>query len=140
MTSIPAVTGLIDNHKQPEYTGENRCVLCVVVNLAIAIILVAILVSTAPFSWPTTGILAMATFALFATAIYLRWYLVPGTSQLTETYLPDSHLKRFDHHAGRPASIPLCRSRRPHLRGPRRRLRRLSRRDTSRTVGAHLAQ
>jgi hypothetical protein len=75
--------------RQPEYTGENRCVPCTVVNLAIA---VAASVGVAVVSLPA----AVAVFAVSAAAIYFRGYLIPGTPTLTKRYFPDSVLRLFD--------------------------------------------
>lgn len=77
--------------RQPEYTGENRCVPCTVINVAIAIVasaLVAILAVP----------LAALVFGASLLAIYLRGYLVPGTPTLTKRYLPDRVLALFDTH------------------------------------------
>jgi len=80
---------LADRLRQPEYIGENRCTPCTVVNVVIAAALSLLL----GVAWPP---LAPVSFALFAGAIYLRGYLVPGTPTLTKTYLPDRVLRWFD--------------------------------------------
>lgn len=86
----------IDRLRRPEYTGENRCVPCTVVNLLIALVLaVAIGLSLPWSSAPAVGALVLLASAV---AIYLRGYLVPGTPWLTETYFPDWLLRRFDKH------------------------------------------
>lgn len=77
--------------RQPEYTGENRCVPCTVVNLVIAAV-VSGLVAVA--SLPAAALV----FGVSVATIYLRGYLVPGTPTLTKRYLPDSVLKLFDKH------------------------------------------
>ncbi|KAB1188243.1 MULTISPECIES: hypothetical protein [Haloferax] len=80
---------LVDRIRQPEYTGENRCTPCTVVNVVIAAIASLVLgIVWAP--------LAIASFALFVGVIYTRGYLVPGTPTLTKTYLPDRVLRWFD--------------------------------------------
>ncbi|GAB3319721.1 hypothetical protein GCM10027355_16770 [Haloplanus salinarum] len=84
--------------RQPEYTGENRCVPCTVVNLAIAALLGGLVAMVSP---P----LAVAVFAGSVAAIYLRGYLVPGTPTLTKRYLPDAVLKLFDKHDPDPLAI-----------------------------------
>ncbi|QGX94756.1 hypothetical protein EI982_08075 [Haloplanus rallus] len=84
--------------RQPEYTGENRCVPCTVVNLAIAALLGGLVAMVSP---P----LAVAVFAGSVAAIYLRGYLVPGTPTLTKRYLPDAVLKLFDKHDPDPPAI-----------------------------------
>ncbi|WP_254767746.1 hypothetical protein [Salinilacihabitans rarus] len=79
-----------DRVRKPEYTGENRCVPCTVVNVLIALaasVLVGVLAAV------ELGALVLACSLL---AIYLRGYLVPGTPALTERYLPDRVLAWFD--------------------------------------------
>lgn len=75
--------------RQPEYTGENRCLPCTVVNVVIALLLAGTLgiVAAVPI-----GAVALA---VFLAAIYLRGYLVPGTPELTERCLPVSVLRLF---------------------------------------------
>ncbi|WP_148414265.1 hypothetical protein [Haloferax sp. KTX1] len=80
---------LADRLRQPEYTGENRCTPCTVVNVVIAAALSLLL----GVAWPP---LALVSFALFAGAIYFRGYLIPGTPTLTKTYFPDRVLRWFD--------------------------------------------
>lgn len=75
--------------RQPEHTGENRCVPCTVVNVVLAAVLSGIV---AMLSIP----LAIVAFGLFGLTIYLRGYLVPGTPTLTKTYLPERVLWWFD--------------------------------------------
>lgn len=75
--------------RQPAYTGENRCTPCTAVNLAIAIVVSALL---ALVSLP----IAAFVFVLSVGMIYLRGYLVPGTPRLTKQYFPDWVLRRFD--------------------------------------------
>ncbi|MFC6988179.1 hypothetical protein ACFQJD_04635 [Haloplanus sp. GCM10025708] len=76
--------------RQPEYTGENRCIPCTLVNLAVAAAgsgVVAVLAG------PPAGV---AAFAVSLALVYFRGYLVPGTPTLTKRYLPDSVLRLFD--------------------------------------------
>lgn len=88
--SIEIAKRVLNGVSRPEYTGENRCVPCTVINLGITAIGVWVLWQLSP----TTG----ALFGGVAvTAIFLRGYLVPGTATLTKRYLPDSLLRRFDH-------------------------------------------
>ena len=79
----------LERFRQPEYTGENRCIPCTIVNVAIAAVLAAVV-----------GIVAVpagvAVFLCSLAAIYLRGYLVPGTPTLTKRYFPDWLLARFD--------------------------------------------
>jgi hypothetical protein len=72
----------------PEYTGENRCWACTVVNLIIgsAISLVAARRSR------EHGVI---TFVLSLVLIYARGYLVPWTPTLTKRYLPPEILGLF---------------------------------------------
>jgi hypothetical protein len=82
-------TDAIDAVRRPEYTGQNRCIPCTTVNVAIAVVL-----STAVGSLvPPLGVLL---FAVSVATIYLRGYLVPGTPALTRRYLPDRLLAAFD--------------------------------------------
>ncbi len=78
----------LDDLKQPEYTGENRCLPCTVVNLAIAAV-VGWLVARRN---RVAGVLAVG---ISVALIYLRGYLVPGTPTLTKRYLPASVLRAF---------------------------------------------
>jgi hypothetical protein len=75
--------------RQPEYTGENRCTPCTVVNLVIA----AVISGLVALVFPPAGVVV---FVVSVATIYLRGYLVPGTPTLTKRYLPDSVLKLFD--------------------------------------------
>ncbi|WP_049935660.1 hypothetical protein [Haloplanus natans] len=75
--------------RQPEYTGENRCVPCTAVNLVIAVVVGGLVAAVSPPA-------AVVVFATCLAAIYLRGYLVPGTPTLTKRYFPDSVLKLFD--------------------------------------------
>lgn len=93
---------LFARFKQPAFTGENRCLPCTIVNLVIALLLsigVSIAVSV-QFDWGWLSAIGAAgsLFAICLITTYLQGYLVPGTPWLTRTYLPDSILRRFDHH------------------------------------------
>lgn len=79
---------LVDDLKRPEYTGENRCLPCTIVNLAIAAAVGALVARRRRVA----GALA---FGLSAALIYLRGYLVPGTPTLTKRYLPPAVLELF---------------------------------------------
>lgn len=83
--------------RQPKYTGENRCLPCTILNVAIASVGTTLLVA-----WLTTVVsqsvaLAVGTTVLAGSlaAIWLRGYLVPGTPALTKRYLPESVLAAF---------------------------------------------
>ena len=79
---------LTETLRRPEYTGENRCPPCTVVNVVIAIALGgAVFRKSKP-----AGVLVLA---VSMAAIYLRGYLVPGTPELTKRYLPPAVLEWF---------------------------------------------
>jgi hypothetical protein len=75
--------------RRPEYTGENRCVPCTVLNIIIAAGAAGVL--TVLFGTP----LGVVSFVVSSTAIYVRGYLVPGTPTLTKTYVPETLLRPF---------------------------------------------
>ena len=81
-------TGLLAAVRRQEYTGDNRCLPCTVVNVVLAGLLTA---AAALVSLPL-GV-AVATVSL--AAIHLRGYLVPGTPELTKRYLPERVLAWF---------------------------------------------
>jgi len=81
---------LVTSLRNPEHTGENRCVPCTVVNVVISAA-VALVVGVA-LATPV-GLVALA---VCLAAVYLRGYLVPGTPTLTTRYLPDRVLALFD--------------------------------------------
>ena len=84
---------VIDRLRLPEYTGENRCTPCTLVNVTIAVVLGA---AVGVVSLPVGA----GVFVLSLVAIYLRGYLVPGTPQLTKRYFPDWVLRYFETHEG----------------------------------------
>ncbi len=75
--------------RRPEYTGENRCTPCTVVNLLVAGGVGVVLGLSVH---PVVGALASAAGAL---TVYLRGYLVPGTPTLTKRYFPPWLLRAF---------------------------------------------
>ncbi|AGB37570.1 hypothetical protein [Natronococcus occultus] len=83
------ITAAFDAVRQPAYTGENRCLPCTVVNVAIAIVLAVALGIAAT---PPIGAVALA---VSLATIVLRGYLVPGTPELTKRYLPAPVLELF---------------------------------------------
>lgn len=90
-------TSALHHLRQPEYTGENRCLPCTVVNLIIAAALsfaVGAIWAGAvgPFAWLVGGIV----FVVGLAAVWLRGYLVPGTPELTKRYFPAWLFKLFD--------------------------------------------
>ena len=90
--------GRLARLRRPEYTGENRCLPCTAVNVAVA---VAVAAALAVVGRP--GLAALALAASLA-AIWLRGYLVPGTPELTKRYLPERVLRLFG--KGRKAAPP----------------------------------
>lgn len=81
-------SSLLDAFREPEYTGENRCVPCTAINVALAVALTAVSAALGP-------IVALAVFVGSMASIYFRGYLVPGTPELTKRYLPDQVLALF---------------------------------------------
>ncbi|MFT4945697.1 MAG: hypothetical protein ACI9K3_001647 [Halovenus sp.] len=75
-------TAVLQRFRKPEYTGENRCLPCTVLNTGIALVLsvaIALVSVTA----------AVVVFAACALVITLWGYLIPGTPRLVR-YLPDT--------------------------------------------------
>lgn len=81
---------LIDRLRQPEYTGENRCIPCTFVNIAIAA------AGSALAAKLTSRRLGSTAFISSLGTIYLRGYLVPGTPTLTKRCFPDRVLRWFN--------------------------------------------
>ena len=79
----------IQDLKQPEYTGENRCVPCTIVNVVIALVLAGLA------NVISRGV-GVVVLVLSLIAIYVRGYLVPGTPTLTKQYMPERILALFD--------------------------------------------
>ncbi len=79
---------VVDELGQPEYTGENRCEPCTVLNLAIAAVLGSIVARKSRLG----GLFAVGVSIAL---IYLRGYLVPGTPTLTKRHLPPEVLRWF---------------------------------------------
>ena len=78
----------IDRLRRPEHTGENRCLPCTVLNTVISLALAALLAVV----WVPLGV---ASFLVFAGAIYFRGYLIPGTPTITQRYFPEWLLRAF---------------------------------------------
>lgn len=89
--------GTLARFRQPEYTGENRCTPCTVVNVLIALAVTGAIVAGASLAgMPMIGAAAGAGFfVLSLLSIYLRGYLVPGTPELTKQYFPPWLLSLF---------------------------------------------
>lgn len=73
-------------HRDPRYTGENRCTPCTLVNLFLisGISIVSGILS------PVIGTVIATTSLLL---LYLRGYVVPKTPALTKRYLPEPLLR-----------------------------------------------
>lgn len=85
---MSTLNNTFDRLRRTEYTGENRCMPCTIVNTIIALVVgggIALL-------WPPAGVIAIVAFLA---VIYLRGYLVPGTPQLTQQYFPERVLRLF---------------------------------------------
>ncbi|NHN46078.1 hypothetical protein G9464_00505 [Halostella sp. JP-L12] len=93
-----SVPSALDPLRKPEYTGENRCTPCTIVNGVIAVAVSgAVAWAVASAAGAAAGVATGgAALLLCAGAIYLRGYLVPGTPTLTKRYLPDRVLAWFD--------------------------------------------
>ena len=87
---MASTSGRLARFKQPEYTGENRCLPCTVVNTIIALVLsVAVVAGVARVANPIAGLAAgVVLLGCCLGAIYFRGYLVPGTPELTKQYFP----------------------------------------------------
>jgi hypothetical protein len=83
-----ASTDVFARLRRPEYTGENRCTPCTVVNLAIAAVVSALSYAVSPLASVVVAVVSVS-------AIYLRGYLVPGTPSLTARYFPEWLLAAF---------------------------------------------
>ena len=89
-------TDVLERLSRPEYTGENRCLPCTVVNVALAVAIATVL---AVLGGPIVGVAALALSLL---AIWLRGYLIPGTPTLTRRYFPEWLLAAFGKAPERP--------------------------------------
>lgn len=76
--------------RQPEYTGEKRCIPCTAINIAIAA------AGSTLAAKLTSRRLGSIAFLTSLGSIYLRGYLVPGTPTLTKRYFPERVLRWFD--------------------------------------------
>jgi hypothetical protein len=80
---------LITTIKQPEYTGDNRCLPCTILNSLISVGLAVLIGGTIEAVVGSYGVLVGILVVVVCLAvIYLRGYLVPGTPALTKRYLP----------------------------------------------------
>jgi hypothetical protein len=83
------LTAVGDRLRRPEYTGENRCLPCTVVNVCLTLV-AAVVVSLV---LTPLGGLVVLTGGLGV--VYFRGYLVPGTPTLTGRYFPPWVLELF---------------------------------------------
>ncbi|QIB75646.1 hypothetical protein G3I44_15940 [Halogeometricum borinquense] len=79
---------IVDTLRQPEYTGENRCEPCTVLNLVIAALLGSFVARKSKLG-------GWVAVTVSVGLIYLRGYLIPGTPTLTKQYLPPTLLRWF---------------------------------------------
>ena len=100
-------TPVLDQFREPEYTGENRCLPCTVVNLLIAVAVSAGVAAVAgSVSSPAAGLAGGASvFLASLVSIYLRGYLVPGTPELTKRYFPPWLLSLFGKAPAEPVTV-----------------------------------
>lgn len=92
-------TGVLNHLRRPEYTGQNRCIPCTILNVLIAAAVSTGLAFVAIVNGAdavTATVIGVVVFGGGIVVIYLRGYLVPYTPWLTKTYLPDRVLRWFD--------------------------------------------
>lgn len=83
--------------RQPQYTGENRCLPCTGANVVIAGVLsLAVAYAWASTIGPLAWFAGTTVFAAGLVTVWLRGYLVPGTPELTKQHFPDRLLRLFD--------------------------------------------
>lgn len=91
-------TSALESLRQPEYTGENRCMACTAVNSVLAVAFAGIVTAGTSAAGSNDAVAAGAGvgfLALAAASIWLRGYLVPGTPELTKRYMPEWMLAWF---------------------------------------------
>lgn len=83
--------------RKPEYTGDDRCYPCTVVNLVISAVLSVVFGASVSLAAPTVYAVAagLVFFGGALASVWLRGYLVPGTPTLTKRYLPERVLSLF---------------------------------------------
>ncbi|MFB6255092.1 MAG: hypothetical protein ABEI06_10840 [Halobacteriaceae archaeon] len=89
---------VLEEYQKPDYTGENRCIPCTIVNVILAVIIAGVGAGIASiYSTYLWGSL-IGGFIFFVSSglIYFRGYLIPGTPWITKTYFPDEILRWFD--------------------------------------------
>jgi hypothetical protein len=85
---VTSILGFIESVRNPDHTGENRCLPCTFLNAVLVLAAGAV----AAIAWMPVGILVVASGFLL---LSLRGYVVPKTPQLTEKYLPPQVLIYF---------------------------------------------
>lgn len=82
--------GLVNRFRKPEYTGQNRCMACTVVNLVLGTLFAAGggFLAARVHSTATGAAVAAAIGVAAVLSIWLRGYLVPKTPTLTKRYMP----------------------------------------------------
>jgi len=88
----------VEIFRKPEYTGENRCLPCTVLNV---VLVAAVGLGLSTWLEAAVGIVAV-TVGLGIT--YLRGYVVPGTPVLTQRFLPEVVLTYFEHGEAEPTT------------------------------------
>lgn len=87
LSTVPASLARVKN---PQDTGENRCLPCTVTNAAIGA------TAGALAWWLVDPLVGLGVGAVTLAAIWARGSLVPGTPALTRRYFPDRVLRWFD--------------------------------------------
>lgn len=85
--------------KQSEYTGQNRCWPCTLLNAGISLVIGifswVILLITNPLPSLHAGAVGLGLIIGCLLVIYFRGYLIPGTPTFTQRYLPTAVLEKF---------------------------------------------
>jgi len=80
----------LSRYKKSNYTGENRCIPCTIVNVTISAI------ATVVLSLIIDPVFGVGFASISLVLIYFWGYLVPGTPTITKRYFPDWVLSKFD--------------------------------------------
>ena len=94
-----ATPDVLNRFRQPQYTGDNRCIPCTILNIVISALLTASVVAGALWYGAEAEVvlfIGIIMALLSVTVIYFRGYLIPGTPWFTKTYFPDWLLRQFD--------------------------------------------
>lgn len=81
---------MVEKLKNPEYTGENRCIPCTILNTVLGLFLAGLVGGVSLVIAPPFVAAGVSVFAFVGSlvSIWLRGYLVPGTPELTKRYMP----------------------------------------------------